>query len=326
MVAETFAIKYSPKFLNHFHISTELYDTLKTFIRIEKLNILLVGNSGSGKTSLMHSIVREYYEFDINLDHQNILSINTLKEQGISYYRNEVKVFCQSPSCITGKKKILMLDDLDIINEQGQQVFRNCIDKYSQNVCFIASCANVQKIIDSIQSRIDIIRLLPHTSRDLTDVANAIILKEQLDVERDVSEFIVSVCNGSIRILINYLEKFKLLGKHIDVELASQICTNISFKELTCYTNACMSGDISGAIDIINSFVVKGYSVTDILDSYFAYLKHTDILTEDIKYRTIPYICKYITIFHNIHEDEIELIFFTNNFISLLADKNVDIY
>ena len=326
MVAETFAIKYSPKFLNHFHISTELYDTLKTFIRIEKLNILLVGNSGSGKTSLLHSIVREYYGTDINLDHQNILSINTLKEQGISYYRNEVRVFCQSPSSIIGKKKILILDDLDIINEQGQQVFRNYIDKYSQNVCFIASCVNVQKIIDSIQSRIDIIMVRPHTSQNLTDVANVIILKEQLDTEHNVVEFIVGVCSGSVRILINYLEKFKLLDKHIDVELASQICTNISFKELTCYTNACISGDIIGAIGIITAFVDKGYSVTDVLDSYFAYLKHTDILTEDIKYRTIPYICKYITIFHNIHEDEIELIFFTNNFISLLADKNVDIY
>ena len=30
-------------------------------------------------------------------------------------------------------------DDVDIINEQSQQVFRNCIDKYSHNVNFIAS-------------------------------------------------------------------------------------------------------------------------------------------------------------------------------------------
>jgi DNA polymerase III gamma/tau subunit len=325
MVAQTFAVKYIPKFLNQFHISKELHDTITTFVRIEKLNILLVGNSGSGKTSLIRAIVREYYGHNIDLNHQNILYINTLKEQGISYYRNEVRVFCQSPSYITGKKKIIILDDLDIINEHGQQVFRNCIDKYSQNVCFISSCVNVQKIIDSIQSRVDILRITPHTLRDLTDVANNIIVNEHIQVGSGVVDFIVCVCNGSVRILVNYLEKFKLMNREIDTELASQLCTNISFKELLCYTNACIATDINLAISIINSFVDKGYSVTDILDSYFTFLKYTDLLSEDMKYRIIPYICKYITIFHNIHEDEIELIFFTNNIISILSGKNIDI-
>jgi hypothetical protein len=32
-----------------------------------------------------------------------------------------------------------------------------------------------------------------------------------------------------------------------------------------------------------------------------------------MKYQAIAIICKYITIFHNIHEDEIELALFTNN-------------
>jgi hypothetical protein len=32
-----------------------------------------------------------------------------------------------------------------------------------------------------------------------------------------------------------------------------------------------------------------------------------------MQYKTIAIICKYITIFHNIHEDEIELALFTNN-------------
>ena len=43
------------------------------------------------------------------------------------------------------------------------------------------------------------------------------------------------------------------------------------------------------------------------------------ILTEEQKYNIIPIICKYITIFHNIHEDEIELSLFTNNIIEILS-------
>jgi hypothetical protein len=56
----------------------------------------------------------------------------------------------------------------------------------------------------------------------------------------------------------------------------------------------------------------------DILDNYFLFVKTTTILNEEEKYKIIPYICKYITIFHNIHEDEIELALFTNNLVQLL--------
>ena len=43
----------------------------------------------------------------------------------------------------------------------------------------------------------------------------------------------------------------------------------------------------------------------------------TDKLDEDTKYRVTQLICKYITIFHNIHEDGIELSIFTNNLYDL---------
>jgi hypothetical protein len=56
----------------------------------------------------------------------------------------------------------------------------------------------------------------------------------------------------------------------------------------------------------------------DILDNYFLYLKTTECLSEDEKYKVIPYLCKYITIFHDIHEDEIELALFTNNIMNVL--------
>jgi hypothetical protein len=56
----------------------------------------------------------------------------------------------------------------------------------------------------------------------------------------------------------------------------------------------------------------------DILDNYFIFVKNTVLLSETEKYNVIPIICKYITIFHNIHEDEIELALFTNNLVDIL--------
>jgi septum formation topological specificity factor MinE len=45
---------------------------------------------------------------------------------------------------------------------------------------------------------------------------------------------------------------------------------------------------------------------------------HLQILNDEKKYNIISIICKYINIFHNIHEDEIELSLFTNNIIDII--------
>ena len=155
---ETFLKKYKPKFYKDFIIDKEYIHLLKTLIKMDTLNILLIGNTSCGKSSLLDATIREYYNVD-KIPKNNVLYINNLQEQGISYYRTEVKTFCQTPSMISGKKKFIVLDDIDTINEQSQQVFRNCIDKYSHNVNFIASCCNTQKVVESIQSRITLIKV-----------------------------------------------------------------------------------------------------------------------------------------------------------------------
>jgi DNA polymerase III delta prime subunit len=320
-MTKPFIYKYQPKNLSEFDIDINLLNIIKKLIDINMLNILFIGNYGVGKSSIINAIVREYYKNDITSYSNNVLSINILKEQGITYYRNEVKTFCQTACTIHNKKKFLILDDLDIVNEQSQQVFRNCIDKYSHNVHFIASCSNIQKIINSMQSRLNIFKLANPNKIQLANIAVKIIDRERINISSDALSFIIDVCNSSIRTLINFLEKCKLIDLHIDINLAKLLCTNISYNEFINYTNACKNEkNIHKALDIMNTLIAKGYSVMDILDSYFAFIKNTDLLSEEQKYLIIPLICKYITIFNDIHEDDIELVFFTNNLISLISD------
>ena len=316
-----FIYKYQPLFLKDFEIDEELLILIKTLITMDTLNVLFVGDSGCGKSSLIQAIIREYYG---NFSEKgNVMAVNSLKEQGISYYRTEVKTFCQTSSLIPGKKKILVLDDLDIVNEQSQQVFRNCIDKYSHNVHFIASCNNTQKVIDSLQSRMTIMKVKVLYTHNLMKILKKICKIENIYIKPEAEKFVLSICNNSVRILINYLEKFKLLTKEIDVELATAVCTNIAFQEFITYTNLCKAGKIRDATALMYKLFDKGYSVMDILDNFFLFVKTTTLLEESEKYKVIPIICKYITIFHNVHEDEIELALFTNNLISIFSSSTI---
>jgi DNA polymerase III delta prime subunit len=312
-----FTHKFQPLYFKDFEIDKEMTNLLKLLISIDNLNILFIGDMGCGKTSILNSLIREYYiGYNEAQYSENILHINSLKEQGINYYRTDVKTFCQTCSVIKNKKKIVVLDDIDLINEQSQQVFRNCIDKFSHNVHFISSCSNIQKVIESLQSRFTIIKIKPLQRDNLLKIMDKIVVSEKINMDEDAKNFILDICNNTVKILINYLEKFKLLNIFITFELANRVCTNISFLTFQQYTEFIKSKNLKEATRLLYSIHDKGYSVMDILDNYFLFIKTTNFLTEDEKYMIVPHICKYITIFHNVHEDEIELALFTNNLIN----------
>ena len=280
-----FVNKYQPLLFNDFGIDDEIIKILKTLVLMDNLNILLIGDVASGKTSLLNCLIREYYTgYEPKKYEENIMYINNLKEQGINYYRNDVKTFCQTCSVIKNKKKFIVLDDIDLINEQSQQVFRNCIDKFSHNVHFISSCSNIQKVIESIQSRLTIIKIKPLKRENLFKIINNIKNTENISMDPEAEEFIINISNKTVKILINYMEKFKLVNEHITFNLAVKLCSNISFITFEDYTNLIKNKQLNEAIMLMYGIYDKGYSVMDILDNYFLFIKNTDILSEDEKY------------------------------------------
>ena len=317
----TFILKYKPYFISDFYLEKAHLTVLKALNELDDLNLLIVGNSCSGKTSLIYAIIREYYGMNETavFPEYNIMFINNLKEQGIQYFRTEMKTFCQSKSNIPGKKKIIVVDDIDIINEQSQQVFRNYIDKYSKNVHFISVCTNIQKVNESLQSRLHILKINQVNREKLETTMNKIIEKEQLQIDNEAKEFVLNISDNSIRVLINHLEKIYILGQPIDMGLAHKLCSNISYVQFDNYIRKLKARDLKGAIAILYEIHDYGYSVIDILDYFFTFIKFTKNLEEVEKYRILPFLCKYITIFHKVHEDVIELAFFTNNLLNEFA-------
>jgi DNA polymerase III delta prime subunit len=320
-IDSTFINKYKPYYINDFYISDMLKTTLHKLIEIDNLNLLFVGNACSGKTTLLYAIIREYYGLSKNdsFPEYNTLFINNLKEQGIQYFRTEMKTFCQSRSSIHGKKKMVIIDDIDSINEQSQQVFRNYIDKYKNNIHFISVCGNIQKVIESIQSRTHIIRIDQPTQTDITCVMNKIIETEKIIIDEESKEYLLKIADNSIRLMINYIEKVYILDMPINIELCKNLVSTISDDILERYITHIRNDEIHEAIYTLYNIFDYGYSVIDILDYFISFVKQTSILSEDVKYEIIPFLCKYITIVHNVHEDEIELALFTNNLQSLLT-------
>ena len=82
----------------------------------------------------------------------------------------------------------------------------------------------------------------------------------------NLPSFYPNICNNSIRQLINYLEKFKILNTKITCKKVKEICTNISFYEFEQYTNAWFNEkDINKAIKTItaDAYLEKLYALSD---------------------------------------------------------------
>jgi DNA polymerase III delta prime subunit len=317
----SFIYKYKPYFIDDFTIDPKLKSMIRTLKEIDDMNLLILGNSGSGKTSMLYALIREYYGLNKTqgFPENNILFINNLKEQGISYYRTEMKTFCQSHSSIYGKKKMIIVDDIDMISEQCQQVFRNYIDKYKNNILFIAAGSNIQKVIESIQSRIHIVRIHKPREEDMKSIVDKIIKGENINISQETRSYIINFSNNSIRDAINHLEKIYILSDNrnseITIEESKKICSTISFQQFEEYIGYIKNRDLIKAIYCLYEIHDYGYSVIDILDYFFTFIKTTSLLSEDEKYKMIPILCKYITVFHSIHEDVIELSLMTKDLI-----------
>ena len=318
-------IKYKPKELDDFNISNYTKDLINIYLKNNKLFFLIHGDSGYGKSSLINILLNKYYKNDKNSINRNTIFINLLKEQGINYYRNELKNYCQINNLVNLKeKKTIILDDLDLLNEQCQQIFNTFINNY-ENINFIITCNDKQKIKSTIINKLELIKI-----NNLDDIfvkkrIETILENENLKLDNKCIDLILRASNMSIPNMINNIEKLNLIIEDncsIDYNLLENICCNIMINDMIKYIELCKENNLKLAIEHILNICNNGFSVIDILEEFFLYIKFHSYLDDEYNYEIIKLICKYINIFHNIHEDSIELIFLTNNIIYIF-NKNI---
>jgi DNA polymerase III delta prime subunit len=310
-----FIQKYKPIRLHDFLMDA---DTLLCLQMIKQMteNVLLVGDPQTGKTSLLNALVH-----DLTVP---VLHINSMHDQGLSYYRTTVKSFCQTP--IFNHKKIIVIDDLDMLSEQIQQILRGLIDKYSHSIWFIASSCNVHKIVESIQTRFILVSLNIPVPDKISKLCVHVIQQENMVMHPDAIDFVQSISHGVVNNLFGHLEKLSLLQSfnaeskdsiYISLDVAMSCCCAIHFVQLNALMQFVQQKQIKEAVACIYDIFDQGYSVIDILDCMVTFIKYHELctFTDFQKCTIIQVICTYISVFHIIHEDEIELSLFVHDLI-----------
>ena len=103
-----FLNKYQSLYFKDFETDDETIDILQTLINMNNLNILFIGDIGSGKTTFLNATIKEYYKaFTYNQYKDNILHINSLKNKVLTIIAMMLKHFVRLVLLLTLKKKLL---------------------------------------------------------------------------------------------------------------------------------------------------------------------------------------------------------------------------
>ena len=306
--------KYIPNNIQELNLDVKYVKIINSYIKNKKLFFIIYGNQLSGKTTLINMLLNNYY--DKNEIKDNVLYFNILKDQGINYFRNDLKNYCQINNIISSKKskKTIVFDDIDILNDQCQIIISTLINNY-KNINFILTCNDLNKINNSIIHTMEQIHLNPINNEYLLKIYNKISKIEDINLNKKDIDFLITSSNFSISKLINYINKIKIMKSNFN--LKNEI-SNILIEDFNKYIELCIQKNYKDAINYILKIYYNGYSVIDILDEFYNYIKLYSNIDEENKYKILKYICNYINIFNNIHEDQIELIFLTNNIIKIL--------
>ena len=175
--------KYRSQDLSTYVGNEQIKGTIQKYLDQNDIqNFIFYGPAGTGKTTLAKLIVN-------NLD-CDFLYINASDERGIDTIRDKVQGFS---SVVSFKPlKVVILDEADFLTIQAQASLRNIIETFARTTRFILTCNYVERIIDPLQSRCQVLKIVPPSKNDIAKHVFNILKQEEAEIELDDLKLVIN--------------------------------------------------------------------------------------------------------------------------------------
>jgi replication factor C small subunit len=189
--------KYRPSKLENYVGNENIKESISKYLEQNDIqNLIFYGPSGTGKTTLAKIIIG-----NLDCDH---LYINASDERGIETIRDKVSGFASVASF--KPLKVVILDEADFLTIQAQASLRNIIETFSRTTRFIMTCNFVERIIDPLQSRCQVLKIVPPTKKDVAKHLAGIMDQEGIGFEMNELGVIVMQHYPDLRKCINTIQ------------------------------------------------------------------------------------------------------------------------
>ena len=196
--------RYRPTVLKDYVGNENIKKSIQQYLDQNDIqNFIFYGPAGCGKTTLAKLIIG-------NLDCDYIY-INASDERGIETIRDKVQGFASTASF--KPLKIIILDEADFLTIQAQASLRNIIETFSRTTRFILTCNYVERIIDPLQSRCQVLKIVPPSKTDVAKHVAGILEKENAEYDINDLKSVVNQFYPDLRKVLNTLQLSNHDGK-----------------------------------------------------------------------------------------------------------------
>lgn len=226
-----FHLKYRPKKISELDL-VEVADKIKSIVLSSDgfQSLLFAGPKGSGKTSAARILARAVNCLDLKegepcgecancleIEKGNsldIMEIDAASNRGIDDVRSLKENAYLSP--VKLKKKIFIIDEVHMLTKEAFNALLKLIEEPPQNTIFVLCTTDIQKIPETVLSRLVKVNFKRGNEAELLSSLKKIIDGEGIEIDGKAGKIIVDNSDGSFRNISRTLNEIVLkFGKKI---------------------------------------------------------------------------------------------------------------
>lgn len=289
--------KYRPKKTEELILNDILLKKINKIISDKDMpNLIITGIPGIGKTTTIKCIVSRLYGKYIK---DAVLELNASDDRGIRAVQDTITNFCKKKLELNenGEKryadhKIIILDEADNMTQKAQISISNLMEKYHNTTRFAFTCNSSADIIESIQSRCNIIRYMRLTKDQVLSRLKYICEKENVEYEEKALETIALISQGDVRSAINNLQLVYNCYNEVIEDYIYTICDKPQPVIINKIFDACVEKNFKKAVTIFLDLKNQGFMESDIiLNMIYMIRNNRTNLDEKTKNKFMEKIC-----------------------------------
>ena len=187
-MAMTLLEKYRPRTLSDVYGHEDTIDLFSNYIEQRDIpHLLLHGHWGTGKTSIVESMLRDFYKkyYSMNV---TIKNASQQSIRGIGAIDDIIETELGHVPAGEYPFKVMVFEEAEQITEAGQRSLKRAIEEYAHNTRFIFITNYLEKMDEGIRSRCVQLHMNVPSQTDIANLLTSIAEKEQRNSEEVMQE------------------------------------------------------------------------------------------------------------------------------------------
>jgi len=252
--------KYRPKKISDI-ICSDKINIFKKFIEKKFIpNMILFGESGVGKTSIISIIINEIYT-----DPLMYLVINASEERGIEVIRDKIYQFILADiQNEYNLNKLVVLDEIDSLTIEAQNMLKKVMD-ISKNINFCLICNQIKNINITLQSKCVKFHINIPNVNEIKEKIFEIIKIEGLKINDENLNHILNHTKD-LRKILNILQTMHISNEEVNEITISRYLSFPTDEEINEILFKLLNNSFVDNYKYLNNFILSGNNIFDILN------------------------------------------------------------